>query len=404
MKPLLGFLQGVFPDRIRGWAFDPNDPDQHLSIEIRVKGQVIASASAEQKFRDLEQKKIGKGDHGFLLHLEPSVAAEDLAGIEVIAMSSSGQTRILGRSETPGEQRSSAGAEMPVPEPSGAAPETVPEPASTATKPKRQSQPHQPVRKPDFRAQDADARPVFVLGSARSGTSAMVGAIIQTGRYEAYYEGHFLTLALRLDQTAQTFYARAVRDAAPGMNTLVAHVELQSVRDCIHAGFIEMMRATFSGIYWLDKTPGPEMIKAAPLMHRIWPNARFIFMRRHPVDNIESRRRKFPTIAFADHCKLWADSMLAWHGVRDDMAGCSLEIDQVEMARNPDQITALVAGFLNLDDPQTARMHQAMSKGRPQKTGSDPTDHVTLADVDWSDAERAIFSSVCAEPARLFGY
>jgi hypothetical protein len=251
---------------------------------------------------------------------------------------------------------------------------------------------------------DLSQRPVFVLGSARSGTTAMMAALRQSGRYAGFNEGHFLTLFGRLRHAVGIHYGRSVRDAAPGMNTLIANIPQQIVTEALQAAFNEIIRAIFPTGYWLDKTPGPDMIKTAPMLRRIWPEARFIFMRRAPVDNIESRRRKFPTISFKDHCRLWAESMVSWHAIRGELAEVSLEVDQLRMGLQPEQVAAEVAALLNLTERETARLLNSFQQDRPQRTGSTITHVVDIASVDWTAEEREIFQQTCAEAIELFGY
>lgn len=47
---------------------------------------------------------------------------------------------------------------------------------------------------------------------------------------------------------------------------------------------------------WVDKTPDPRMIKCVPRLKRAWPNAKFIFVKRRGIENLESRIKKFPYV------------------------------------------------------------------------------------------------------------
>ncbi len=406
MKPLQGFLQGLLPHRIRGWAFDPNDPDQHLTVEVRVDGVVIARAVASQLFPDLQQKQIGRGDHGFLIALDPPLPMNDGNLPEIVALSSGGQQRVLCLPKAviaKPESNLPAGPKRKSLLERNSAIHTAS--SSDGVHPKASHVSKVGVGQSLYsQVSDLDSYPVFILGAARSGTSAMVRALMRTEKYETFNEGHLLPLVMRLNHMVQNYYAKSARDAAAGMKTLIANVHEKSIHDVIHAGFISIMQKTFSSGYWLDKTPGAEMIRAAPLMHRLWPNAKFIFMRRHPVDNIESRRRKFMSMDFTEHCRLWSDSMMTWYAIRQSLAECAMEVDQLTMATQPFPLAEQLSVFLNLQEEEKNKLKDAMSSVRPQTTGSDPAHHVSLADVNWSDQERIIFSSLCTEPARLFGY
>jgi hypothetical protein len=388
-----GYLQTLQPTKLRGWAFVRARPDEHLKIEVRLDGQLVTETLASAYFEDLEQHNIGKGDHGFLIRPKQELPVDQPGRVQVIALSGDGLRRVLELSST-AKARTAPVDAVPVAKALLAPPKPVP------------VAPPAPLHSsaPNPNAVDHTQRPVFVLGSARSGTTAMMLALRQSGRYAGYNEGHLLPLFARLHGVVMNHYGRSAANAVPGINTLIANVPAQMVTDALQSAFISIIRATFPSGFWLDKTPGPDMIKAVPLLRKIWPEARYIFMKRRPVDNIESRRRKFPTINFRDHCRLWADSMMSWHAIRDELAGVSLEVDQVQLAREPERTAADVATLLNLTEKETAALLASFKKDRPQRTGVDFTHIVDLGSVDWTAEERAAFQEICAEPIELFDY
>jgi hypothetical protein len=400
--PLQGFLQGFQPDRIRGWAYMPARPDDHMRIEVRLDGELVTQTIASMQFPDLQKNNVGKGDHGFLINLKQDLPVDQAERVKVIAIGPDGTRRVLQMS-TAARARAAASPPMPVSPVSPAPPARPAPPAPVSETPPSLPAPATGAL-PHLVSVDLSQRPVFVLGSARSGTTAMMAALRQSGRYAGFNEGHFLTLFGRLQNAVGIHYGRSVRDAAPGMNTLIANVPQQMVIDALQGAFNEIIRAIFPTGYWLDKTPGPDMIKTAPMLRRIWPEARFIFMRRAPVDNIESRRRKFPTISFKDHCRLWADSMISWHAIRGELAEVSLEVDQLRMGLQPEHVAAEVAALLNLTERETARLLQSFKQDRPQRTGSTITSVVDIASVDWTEEEREIFRETCGDAIELFGY
>jgi hypothetical protein len=400
-----GYLQTLQPTKLRGWAYMRARPDEHLKIEVRLDGHLVTETIASTYFEDLEQHNIGKGDHGFLIRPRLELPVEQPGRVQVIALSSEGHRRVLELSST--AKARTAGAPpppLPLPQPLPATkPAAPPRPAPAAAAPIAPPAPlHSATPNPN--AIDHTQRPVFVLGSARSGTTAMMLALRQCGRYQGYNEGHLLPLFARLQGVVANHYGRSAANAVPGINTLIANVPAQMVTDALQSAFISIIRATFPTGFWLDKTPGPDMVKAVPLLRKIWPESRYIFMKRRPVDNIESRRRKFPTINFRDHCRLWADSMMSWHAIRDELAEVSLEVDQVQLAREPELTARNVAALLNLTEKETAALVASFNKDRPQRTGPDFTRIVDINSVDWSAEQRAAFAEICAEPIELFGY
>lgn len=85
-----------------------------------------------------------------------------------------------------------------------------------------------------------------------------------------------MPLAKELLHTADTYYATH-RDLTSNDTTLRA-IHLSTFQRVVRRGFVQLTREAFPSGYWIDKTPTAEMIRAAPLMREIWPNARFIFM------------------------------------------------------------------------------------------------------------------------------
>jgi hypothetical protein len=185
---------------------------------------------------------------------------------------------------------------------------------------------------------------------------------------------------------------------------MLASVPPRMIQDGLQAMFTAITRAQFLTGNWMDKTPGVAMIQAAPLLRRVWPGSRFIFMKRRGIDNIESRRRKFPDIDFADHCAAWADAMLAWHAIRAELAPVSVEIDQLTMARQPNEVVDEVADLLTLTEDETARMLRALNTDRPQRTAGSLADSADRRALDWTNEQRQQFETICGDAMRQFGY
>ena len=67
--PLQGNLDGLDGTTITGWAFDPEQPDAPVTLEVLVGDGLIARLSANRFRSDLESSGIGDGRHGFELRL-----------------------------------------------------------------------------------------------------------------------------------------------------------------------------------------------------------------------------------------------------------------------------------------------------------------------------------------------
>jgi hypothetical protein len=168
--------------------------------------------------------------------------------------------------------------------------------------------------------------------------------------------------------------------------------------------FIQAARRTFPSGRWVDKTPRTAMISALPVLRTLWPNARFIFMRRRAIENLESRSRKFPGEDFETQCREWALSIRGWHAIANSLAGAAMEIDQFFMAKQPAEVAVALRSFLQLDTEAVERLAQALAFDRPEQTGQQFGKISNLADLGWSSQRTAQFRAICGEAMRLAGY
>lgn len=70
-----------------GWIFSPGTPESHKEIGVKTKDRKIRSIA--NKYRaDLEQSKIGSGDHSFNITFSPELSEEEYLTAEIIEISS----------------------------------------------------------------------------------------------------------------------------------------------------------------------------------------------------------------------------------------------------------------------------------------------------------------------------
>ncbi len=366
---LKGGLHWIMPRKLSGWAICPGRPHDHLRIEVRLDGALIATTRASQRLDPLTEIGIKAGDHGFLVETTAPLPADEPERLEVTAFTTDGASLELRlpHSAPPRARASGAGS----------------------------------LR---FVAADRAQRPVFVLGAARSGTSVMGRALRRTGRYEGHGEGHLISLLPALLAATEAHYQRDPQRAAAGRFTMLASVPERVIQDGLQAMFAAIARAEFPTANWMDKTPGPEMIRAAPILRRVWPAARFIFMKRRGIDNIESRRRKFPDVPFAEHCQAWADSMQAWEAVRGALAPASLEVEQTDIALHPQAVVRGLKQLLGLKPEEAAQMLQAFRTDRPQQTDGSFAASLPIGQTGWDADQLAQFRTICGPVLDRFGY
>jgi hypothetical protein len=325
-----GFLEFADNGSVRGWAYDSESPSGRLEIIVRIGEVFCASGFADVDRNDLLEAGIGDGRHGFSIDLsEAKISVEDAAALEVHAISGADVVK-LSRVQT------------------------TPEDTIDLT-----SDPFGPVT-------DEKQFPVFILGPARSGTSALALALVESGSYYAGTdEGHLLPLAHALMGAIDQYYQER-RGNDP--NTMLGRVPIEAFQKLIRRSFVKLASDMFPTGRWLDKTPTVEMVRASVLMKELWPNARFIFMKRRVIENVLSRQRRFPEDSTERHYSDWAAIMTTWLAVRDKLGDAVLEIEHRQLVLDPDAVASSIASFLQLPDAAAARFSRYVNKSRPERT------------------------------------
>lgn len=262
--------------------------------------------------------------------------------------------------------------------------------------------------------------PVFILGSPRSGTSTLAHVFAEHFGYRGFPEGHLFNLLHRLSGVVREHFiahgifeqsrkvaSDAVPEKAVRPTTSAQAVGLDTLLEALERMFHAEVRRAL-GTSWFDKTPGPEAIHGVGLVRRLYPNARYIFLIRDGISNIESRLRKFPGVAFQDHCRAWVECAYAWMKLRADLKpGTYLELRTHELTTEPQrvyrQLVQLIEGHplgreAALKPPLTRFLVL-------ERTASDdPSATRSLDDVNWSDADKQTFLAICAEVMEAFGF
>jgi hypothetical protein len=381
-SPITGYFRITSASEIAGWAYDPRHPDEYLTVEVFAGHQRIGSTVADQFRSDLAAARVGKGDHGFVLRLDHELPIDGVIRLDAFAGSRSGIYGALGFI-SPGDGSPDA-------EPAGA-PLTRSVGTGTAVA---------------FVGATRDRAhcPVFVLGAARSGTSAIAQALVAATRYMGHEEGHLLDLVGSMLQAVDRHYDERSDEWRYRENTMIAAAPKAFLEDGVRHIFVELARALFPKGWWLDKTPRPAMIRVAPMLREIWPEARFIYMKRRAIENIMSRMTKFPTLDFDNHCRDWTEAMQSWTQVRASLAGAAVEIDQLFLATQPDRVAEALSRLLILQQGEVASLSQALRLDRPERTAERFGAAASLAELPWLPEQRNSFWRICGQMMDAYGY
>ena len=248
--------------------------------------------------------------------------------------------------------------------------------------------------------------PVFVLGAARSGTSIAALGLSEGAGLGGYRESQVFPLLARLLSQIQEYFAGINEKYLEETEAhFIAKLDRFDVEKRIAQVFLEIHEEEFGQTLWFDKTPTSAMIYCAPLLAELYPDAKFIFMKRRGIENLLSRQRKFPDAPFEDLCNEWAGCMQAWQGVKAGVSDRSVEVDQVEIALRPESVVEKVGALLELNHDQQAGVLDVWAKERPEQTAI-PRESVYqgLEDTGWSPEEQALFKERCGGMMAAFGY
>ncbi|WP_029008337.1 hypothetical protein [Azospirillum halopraeferens] len=78
---LQGHIDAIESSRVYGWAWNPEAPEQRVSIDILHNGAVIGRATADRFRQDLADVSVGDGHHAFVFDLPPELREADPATI-----------------------------------------------------------------------------------------------------------------------------------------------------------------------------------------------------------------------------------------------------------------------------------------------------------------------------------
>ncbi|CAD5925003.1 hypothetical protein NO108_01292 [Planktothrix rubescens] len=248
-------------------------------------------------------------------------------------------------------------------------------------------------------------KPIFIIGSGRSGTSVITGALIKGGGINGYLEGHFLPLIMFLMKDIERYYF-SKRQLLTDERHLLTHLSQNDIEEEILEMFRQRCETLCPSETWLDKSPDSAMIKAVPYLLRIWPDARFILAKRRGIENIQSRLKKFPHVSFEDHCILWKDCIASWLNIRKTLSPtCYIEVDQREIALQPKVMAEKIGNFLGLEPERIAKIEHIFTHERPQSTGGvEELKAQDIKEVGWTDEQIEIFRKHCGKVSEKFGY
>lgn len=243
---------------------------------------------------------------------------------------------------------------------------------------------------------------LYILGSTRSGTSALRNAIAQT-RFSGYGEGHLVPLLQEIVSTVAKEKAQGIGSDVDGTG-LYRLRENVFIRYLFHAYESYLVEDVGSSSI-IDKTPTINPILAAPLLNKFHKDAKFIHCARRHVDNIESKRKKFPERTIVQHCVEWVECNEAWMYVRDLLDGNYFDFDFYDLVNNTENLCERLGVYLALTKNEVFSVNEYLGSMRPQGSADrDLAKYIKFDQLDWSDREKDEFLRICGPVGSKMGY
>lgn len=207
-------------------------------------------------------------------------------------------------------------------------------PSTPSPKPVRPAEPEEPPRVVDPEIDRLLTEPVFILGSVRSGSTLLRVLLGSHSQLLAPHESHIRRLQVRFQtKLAERAMAELDLDA-----TALEHLLWDRV---LHR---ELAKSGKTSI--VEKTPSNAFVWRR--LAQCWPDARFIFLLRHPVSVVRSwheasaGRRSYEAAT--------ADALRYLNAVEKARCGLSgLTVRYEDLTADPERETRRICDFLGVD-------------------------------------------------------
>jgi hypothetical protein len=246
--------------------------------------------------------------------------------------------------------------------------------------------------------------PIFILGNPRSGSSVLCSCLRDVFGIQGYLEGHFLKYIEHYQHTTDQIFNNLSK------YELLKSVAMGNVQKTVFENKIfEAFKITYESLldlnqkYWLDKTP--ENYNKTHTINNLWPNAKFIFLKRRSLENIHSRIKKFPHLSFQKHCEEWVATMAYWYNLdKTFISDRLLEIEHYDLLYNIEKIANDLTDFLPEFKDKTKEIIPFFTNQYHQSTtGKKPT-ILDIDTIDWSVAQKHIHNTICEPTMKLYNY
>lgn len=245
-----------------------------------------------------------------------------------------------------------------------------------------------------------ELEPLFVLGTTRTGTSAMQLAILTRTRYTGNGEGHLFPIVAPLLETAHEY--RDEKRAFQIEGTTANRTSEEDMNEAVYAAIRTLYSLRFGDAPFSDKTPTIDTIRLAPHLHRIWSTCRVIWCQRRGIENVVSKAKKFPRVPFENHCRTWNACLLTWQRVKAEVPSF-IEVDQFDLVNDSPGTAEKIGAYLGWTAEEISGVADYLINSRPEKS-SESYAPSRIEDVGWDDSMQETFRRLCGPAMEAYGY
>lgn len=246
--------------------------------------------------------------------------------------------------------------------------------------------------------------PIFILGAPRSGTTIVSYAVKKATGYSGHGEGHLWPLIKQQKLLAARYRLGLIENGAD-VDTTLSRTSAETLDTYIEAMVAEIYHEYFGGPFWVDKTPGADMVEMVETIQRIYPSSVFIFLKRHPIDCMMSQIRKFPHLHFDYICREWRRCNEAWIAIRDTLTAQAIEVEYFDLFHRTGDVSRRVKKLLRLDTTAQKIFDSTIKSEKVEQTALHRRRVVpALVDTEWAPLDQATFLDNCLDVSAVLGY
>lgn len=247
--------------------------------------------------------------------------------------------------------------------------------------------------------------PVFISGNPRSGSSAVSACLRKVLNIQGYNEGHFFKYIKKYRETTNSVFDK-LTPHEKNKNIAMGNIDKELFFNNILHAFKNTYESLFdiSQKYWMDKTPDSNLREIEQFLY-LWPDIKFIMLKRRSLENIKSRTIKFSHVPFVNHCNSWNNLMKFWYYLDKKLLNNNfIEIEHYDMLFNIEKVAKNIVSLLPEYKDKEPQIIQFFENNYLQSTTGKKPEIVDIETISWTDEQKKTHNKICGETLNLYNY